>query len=378
MRMAHASLTLTVAAVWLLLTPSVPVRACNLPTFRYALERWQPYAYEALVYYDRSLPAALQSAVEDLQKHPLNLVVWLVDVNRDDMHEELKKVWDREKDNASLPWVVIRYPYPAWKELGRDTVWSGNLDEDTVRRVVESPLRRQIAEHILSGVSIVWLFVDGADSAVNEAKLKLLRDRLAWVESEAFLPEAAHAEASRGDMGERSPGFVPLKIAFEILRVRRDDPQERHLLAMLLNTLRDAGKRAHEPALFPMYGQGRIYPGMLGEAISERAIEDACFTLLGTPNNFVHEGTQGPGTDLLVQADWFGGVSNILSVSSEAPTLTGLAMPEPEADADDTDAEPRAAAPGGLAPGRSAAATLGILLVAIALISVKALQRKER
>ena len=354
-------------ALW---TPSV--RACNIPVFRYALERWEPYPYETLVFYDQTLPEPLRQTFEALENRPVNLSVWLVDINQEDMHEELKKVWAREKSRAVLPWGVVRYPYPYWNNVKTNTLWTGTVEPATLWQLVDSPARRTVAEHILKGVSTVWIFIEGDDPSENDAKADILRKRLDWVRQVAELPDIAIQEVEQGEMAKDAPGHVPLKIAFEIVRLQRDDPAEQFLIHALLNIEKDYKDFKDKPFAFPIFGQGRALWGLIGDGIADAMIDDASAFLLGACSCTIKD--LNPGVDMLIQADWYGGVSNLLSVASEAPTLSGMAPP-PETAADGETAEPETAPelPLGLVVG----GTLAILLVVVALISIKALKQNN-
>ncbi len=348
------------------------VRACEIPVFRYALERWEPYPYEILVFHEGPLPDDVRSSLEAMQEQPLNVSVWLTDVGQEDMHEELKKVWLAEKNGATLPWGVARYPYPFWNNVKTNTLWRGPFSAEAARLLTDSPARRAVAEHILKGASAVWVFVEGSDAAENDAKHKVLQERLDWVLSVAELPDLALEEASQGEMAEGQPGYVPLKIAFEIVRVRRDDPVERFFVDSLLNLEKDHEDFRDKPFAFPIFGQGRALWALIGDGIASATIDDACAFLLGPCSCTIKD--LNPGVDMLVLADWYGGVSNLLSVSSEAPALVGLTLPD-EGAPDDTDADAESGRE--IPVGLVAAVTLFALMLAAVLFGRKALGNRE-
>ena len=47
--------------------------ACAIPVFRYALECWEPYPYEAIVFHKEPLNAAARKAVDALDNAYVNL-----------------------------------------------------------------------------------------------------------------------------------------------------------------------------------------------------------------------------------------------------------------------------------------------------------------
>src|SRR5262245_22546075 len=89
-----------------LLLPSA--NACTIPVFRYALERWRPDPYEAIVFHEGPLPAELQDIARVTRKGHANLEVKYVDLSAQP-DEAMRKLW-RAQTNASLPWLIVRYP----------------------------------------------------------------------------------------------------------------------------------------------------------------------------------------------------------------------------------------------------------------------------
>ena len=48
--------------------------ACAIPVFRYALERWEPYPYEAIIFHKEPLGVAATNAFNALEKSHANLI----------------------------------------------------------------------------------------------------------------------------------------------------------------------------------------------------------------------------------------------------------------------------------------------------------------
>jgi hypothetical protein len=86
--------------------------ACNVPVFRYALERWTPDPYVAVVFYREPLPAEQQNLVGALEKSGkdggANLLVLKANV-AGEMSAPLRALW-RAQPQPVLPWLVVRYP----------------------------------------------------------------------------------------------------------------------------------------------------------------------------------------------------------------------------------------------------------------------------
>src|SRR5215468_8876550 len=100
---------LTLAA---LLLCAAPLSACNVPVFRYALERWSPRPYEVVVFHKGALAAKDREAVQALERHvsgdaaSANLDVELVDLDREPDERAANLFTAQEK--PVLPWMVVR------------------------------------------------------------------------------------------------------------------------------------------------------------------------------------------------------------------------------------------------------------------------------
>src|SRR5213593_3277599 len=86
------------------------LQACNVPVFRYALERWPAESFDVVMYYRGTLEAGQKALAESLEKTPFaNLEVTMVDVDSK-LDPLLEKVWQRET-NPALPWTVVLPPH---------------------------------------------------------------------------------------------------------------------------------------------------------------------------------------------------------------------------------------------------------------------------
>src|SRR5262249_23707801 len=142
------------------LLPS-PAHACNIPVFRYALERWKPDAYDAVVFHKGPLDPDLAKLVAEIRKAaddpktPANVNVVTVDLSGD-VEEGMLKLWQLQT-NTTLPWMVLRYPHSTLRE---PSAWSGPFDAQLARSLVQSPVRRELARRLMKGDSVVWVLVE--------------------------------------------------------------------------------------------------------------------------------------------------------------------------------------------------------------------------
>src|SRR5262245_60854560 len=93
---------------------SSPAKACNVPVFRYALEKWKPGKYDVFVFHKGSLNSEQQAAVKLLQDEVAadpargNINLEVVDLNQEPakelvaLHQSLK--------SKDLPVMTVLYP----------------------------------------------------------------------------------------------------------------------------------------------------------------------------------------------------------------------------------------------------------------------------
>lgn len=292
---------------------SGPARACNIPVFRYALERWRAKRdedfYRVLVFHRGALTVEQQAAVESLRKlggddtRRANFVCDLVDVSGE-MAAEVSALWQAQKD-AALPWVVLRYPD---SDARTPTPWAGPLNEQTVRQLTDSPARKEIARRILKGDAVVWILLESGEKTADEAAAKLMQAEFARLEKLIELPEGL------GEGPVKLLSEVPVRIAFSMVRVSRTDRAEQALVAMLLHSEDDLPAETG-PMAFPMFGRGRALPALVDKGINADQIESMSRFLCGACSCQVKR--LNPGFDLLTAVEW-------------DSFLEGQPIPEPE------------------------------------------------
>lgn len=278
---------------------SEPERRCNIPVFRYALERWTAAPYDVVVYHRGPIDEEVRQALDALRQAGANLEVDRVNV-AEPVPEKRKLLLERTK--LSPPCIVAVYP-------GTSLIaWAGALSVDAARKLADSPARREIARRLLTGESAVWVLIDSGDKAKDDAAAKLLERELRKMERELKLP--AHAAGDPPLLSE-----IPLKIAFSILRLTRSDPAESVLITLLMNSDTDL----KGPVAFPIFGRGRALWAMAGDGLNPDIIGQAGKFVIGACSCEAKE--ENPGLDLLVAADWE------VMLSSAPPALE---IPKPE------------------------------------------------
>jgi hypothetical protein len=258
---------------------------CNVPVFRYALERWSASPYEAVVFHRGPLGEDQKALLREMRRSPANVVVEEVDV-ASPVDAALKRLLP-----ASLPGIVVRYPNSS---PSTPPAWSAPLDAESVKALLESPARQEMARRLVSGQSTVWVLLEGGDKAKDDAAAELLAREVAGLEKTLKLPTPAEDDPPL--LSE-----VPLKIAFSVLRVARTDPAERAFVSMLVRS-EDGLEATAEPVAFPVFGRGRALWPMTGKHFTSEAFAEAGAFLTGACSCQAKE--LNPGLDLLVSLDW--------------------------------------------------------------------------
>jgi hypothetical protein len=317
-----------------MLLPAAAVHACNVPVFRYALERFQSDPFDFVIYHRGPLGAGAKAAVDAMQKlaadssSPVQLQVRLVDLAAlakpgalpdPRLAPPSKPPADAPPPSpqlpagAVLPWVMVVPP----GDEQASPLWSGPFRAADLQSLLDSPARRTLAERLLKGDSAVFVLLESGRRAADEAAEQLLRKTLAGMEKSLQLP-SQDDDAGNPDNQIRSK--VPLRIAFSVLKVSRADPAEKRLVEMLDHFLEKPGM-PQGPIVFPVFGRGRVLAVLSGESLTSDALQEAGDFLCGNCTCMMKG--QLPGADLLLAADWES-LWEGRAVRSEPPGLVGL------------------------------------------------------
>jgi hypothetical protein len=272
--------------------------ACNIPVFRYALERWRPDQFEVIVFHNGDLTVEHQHLIETLgsqptdKHHAANVKLARSDVSQPSaLHAELWQHIKAEHD-ATLPYVVLRAKLGFGREVD---AWHGPLDSVGLSIALDSPVRRELGRRLLAGHSIVWLMIRSDDEQQNQAARELLEQNLEPLSQKIKLPEGI------GLPGSELHSEIPLLLKYSSLEVDRNDLQESFLVEMLSGFRPDAVAEG-EPLIVPVFGRGRALEVIPASDLSGRLMEDLSLFLCGACSCQVKE--QNPGFDLLLSVDW--------------------------------------------------------------------------
>ena len=266
--------------LFVLLLAATSAIACSVPVFRYALEHWEADAYRV------TAPAGA--------KLPENYVV----------------------TTGAEPKIELRQPKSARNDA---VIWSAPFSEANVAVLVDSPARKQIAERLREGESAVWVFLASGDVAKDAEALKALEERIDYLGGVMNLPKLDDQDIKNGLVSIPGDG---LRLAFSVVKVKRDDPAEAAFVAMLLASEEDL-RGFNEPMAFPIFGQGRALYALVGKGIRAETIDEAAQFLIGSCSCQVKE--QNPGVDIAMAVDWRQMVKDQATPGQNLPELSAVA-----------------------------------------------------
>lgn len=280
-------------SILLLFAFAARLDACAVPVFRYALERWESDPFQLVVFNAGPLSAAMDQRLRDLepvltenQGARVNFKVTRVDTTQP-VPPLWKELWQAEKDHTG-PRIALCTP--EWTK-GEDALWSGALTDESLDKLIDSPKRQEIVNHLLKGTAVVWLVVETADEAKNAALHGLLEAESARMVNDIIIP----AGIGRDGVDVRSS--LPIEVSFATVKVKQDDPAEAILMRLLTN-----GEALAEPTLFPVFGRARALASMPAKTVNKDLLDETGRFICGACSCQVK--AQNPGFDLLVKANW--------------------------------------------------------------------------
>ncbi|MFO0930093.1 MAG: hypothetical protein U0736_24225 [Gemmataceae bacterium] len=276
------------AALLVLAIAAAPVAACNVPVFRYALERWKPAVYPIHVFHRGPLTDADRQRVRQLGGD-LNATVTLVDL-AGAVPAEANALWQRQGKDARLPWVVVRFPE---SNAEATPAWTGPLADDEIGGLIDSPARRRLATLLLRGEAAVWVVLTGGDPAADTAARRLLTAELKRLEGTVKI-------STQEDDGDLRTA-LPLRVSFPILPVDRRDPAEATFVRLLLRS-EEGLEAVPGPIVFPVIGRGRALLALHGAELTAANLERWATFLSGPCSCQVKE--LNPGVDLPLAVGW--------------------------------------------------------------------------
>ncbi len=322
---------------FLILAISSAAEACQVPVFRYALERWRPDPYELVIVHEGPLTDEHKPSLVYLEESLVGPKGPLVNLRYEtiDLTKEKTQVdhWKKLHGKSKVPTAHLFFPHEAYEKDSRP-IWNGTFNNKSVDAILDSPIRQKVVKRILAGDSAVWLFLESGNEKEDEKAFKALQGYAKTAGKEIEIPKGVIQKSALEDpnlvLGPSDAenvleSSVPLKIAFSIHRLSRKDPKETILRAMLLHLEDDLRDKdiSSKPMVFPAFGKGRVLPPLIGKGINEENVLGDCGYLCGPCSCQVKN--QNPGMDLLVKTDWWTALEgSSVIVEKELPPLTGV------------------------------------------------------
>lgn len=280
-----------VFALGVLLVAASP--ACQIPVFRYALERWAPAPYSLTITPASDGPAPDENVVVEMLRNPK------VPVN---LEFEIAAP-------AAKSLLTLHCPLRPGHEI-RQPIWRAELTRENLLKLVDSPRRRQLRQSLLGGQAAVWVLLESGDAASDEHAATTLRKSMQTAQQRLKLPDGVSArsegtrpsDSPRPDSADVLPSNLPLQIEFSLLRLSRSDPAESAFVSMLMHLEPDLGDYVRQPMAFAVFGRGRALEPLIGKGIHMDNILQTAGYLCGACSCEIKD--QNPGMDLLLAADW--------------------------------------------------------------------------
>jgi hypothetical protein len=312
---------------FLLLCIATQAIACQVPVFRYALERWEADTFRLQLITRGDPPSDLQTIPEYL-----NLEFETLDLDTLTPVQQLSIV-GLEKISEYPSFLL--HPPDSWKNP-EPLVFQGT--SSALQSITDSPLRQRIKTDLLSGHSTVWVLVEGTDQEANEATYQQLQETLKIAQEKISIPDGVIQADQVGKVGDNISlddvlrSTIPLRISFKIERVLRSNIKEQSFLRILTA---NRYSPPEEPLVVPIFGRGRTPGPLLGSSITPEDIINACEYLCGACSCQVKSGN--PGYDLLLLANWRKNLQNgLVVIDKELPVILPTLNTEIVAESNDS------------------------------------------
>ncbi len=305
-------------AIWLILFllsstgPGPMVLGCNVPVFRYALERWVPSEYILEVYQDSPFTEPEKKLIKNLNNLAVSGGGFLnieININNTDAAHYDQELLSR------LPGMVLYFPDDTSHS---NPIWAGGLLEENVKKLVDSPARRKIKEELRNDRTAVFLILSSSRGESDQERNRFAEKILSQAEKEIYI--TAPGTDIHGNP-IKNPDFSHTELSFTSIFVDRMNPEEEILARILLGTERDLWDY-DVPIAFPLFGRGRILYALVGDGINKSMLFKACSAVTGWCSCIVKD--DNPGTDLLLAADWNSGLGDSWIEPEELPELEGI------------------------------------------------------
>jgi len=277
----------------------VNIFACSVPVFRYALERWHPDPYSVVLNYNTPHTNKLSEILNTLRTFDY----------------DYSFVIEKIKTSEKLPRINLRYP----KTSGLKTnVWAGPMTVNNIKKILDSPARREIARRIIGGDSAVFLLLEGDNEKKNNELAASLLKNISIIEKEIKLPH------EYTDIPEEDLQIYDTNIVFKLsmLRLSKTNSDDEMLINMLTRLLPESIPKDSYPIVYPIFGRGRMLTAMFAKDVTARNLQGLCEYIAGECSCEIKG--QNPGIDLLFSVDWDSLIEPGINLDAMLPPLAGF------------------------------------------------------
>jgi hypothetical protein len=276
--------------------------ACNIPVFRYALERWTSDDYEVIVFCqgaDNRDAEGLSEFCEAVEKQssvnegPMNAKLVKIDVEKP-MASEYESLWKAIQSHRGfrLPYVAVRLQTSNGRTVD---AWHGPFETGLESQLIDSPLRRDLAKSMMKGHSIVWLILASGNQESDSQLKRQIAEQAKILETELQLPEGI------GLPGSELYAEVPLVLKFSAMELDRNAEQEKLLVHMISNFHPDLAASG-QAMIAPIFGRGRMLEVIPASQFTPELMRDLTMFMCGACSCQVKD--RNPGVDLPLAFRW--------------------------------------------------------------------------
>ncbi|MDG2401444.1 MAG: hypothetical protein P8M04_12820 [Akkermansiaceae bacterium] len=296
---------------------------CQVPVFRFALERWETDSYTVVI-----VPGA-SGKLSPTENEALKFLQSRGEADSGNMNLEVK-IDSKKIGESSAATMGLFYP-PRSAGPRIPPIWSGALTMGNAKTLVDSSARREIVSRLLSGESAVWILIESGDKEKDDRAAVEIEKAFAKAEAELKIPDGVLtvAEAREVPPGKQRDldvtlrSSIPLKIKFSLIRISRTNSAESIFREMLLHMEADLGEFRNEPMVFPVFGRGRALEPLIARGINLVNVFEHSSYFCGACSCEIKN--QNPGVDLLISANWEEAIAgNEVIIGKSLPPLLGI------------------------------------------------------
>jgi hypothetical protein len=260
------------------------LHACNVPVFRYALERWPSEVWTIYLPGNSTTFSQKNEIFSFLQPHS----------NQHEVCYNFQLVFRKNSSPGDEPILQLVSPYSP-----DSPILECPATVDAANTLIDSPLRRQIAQKLLDGQTAVWLLLESGNPGQDNPTFTFLQSQLQKLQATLQLPDFNPNSHIPIELDEAAQD---LTIHFSALRLSRNDPAEMALVSQLLHSEPDLIHYPDQTILFPIFGRGRVLYALVGEGITQETISEAASFITGPCSCIIKD--LNPGIDLLMPVHW--------------------------------------------------------------------------